>query len=104
MSRVRLDVLLDEPDRAYAPGEMVAGRVEVTVGEDCSCRELTVGARWRTFGEANHVEGERSPILLGEGEWRAGQVLSFPFSLPVPWGPPSYEGTRFSLAWTVQAV
>lgn len=104
MSRVRLEVVLAEPARSFVPGEVILGRVEVAVDEDCTCRALTVGALWRTFGTANATEGIRIPVDLGSGEWKSGDRLAFPFSLAVPEGPPTYEGTHFSVAWTVRAA
>ena len=104
MARVRLRVILAEPDRAYLPGDRVEGRVEVEADEDASCRTLTAAPLWRTFGEANEAEGGADPVPLGSGEWRAGDRLSFPFSLLLPAGPPAYEGRRFSVAWTVRAA
>ncbi len=104
MARVRLRVILDEPDRAHLPGDQVRGRVEVEVDEDADCRALTVSPGWRTFGEANAAEGVRHAVHLGSGQWRAGERHAFPFSLMVPDGPPAYEGRRFSVAWTVLAA
>lgn len=104
MARVRLRVVLDEPDRVFVPGDHVRGRVEVEVDEDCSCRALTAAPGWQTFGEANAATGDRDPVNLAAGEWRAGDRRSFPFSLMVPDGPPTYEGRTFSVAWTVRAA
>jgi len=103
MSRVRLEVLLDEPGRAYAPGEEVRGRVKVEVDEECTCRALTATVHWKTTGEANTALGDRVPVPLGEGPWRSGDRLTFPFALRIPAGPPTYEGRNFSVQWLVEA-
>jgi hypothetical protein len=103
MPRVRLRVVIDEPDRAFAPGDPVRGRVEVEADEDAECTGLTASVGWRTAGEANVAEGPRTAILLGSGQWKGGDRASFPFALVVPPGPPTYEGRHFALLWTVRA-
>jgi hypothetical protein len=103
MARVRLDVMLDEPGRTYAPGEKVAGRVVVVADEDCTCKALTVRAGWRTAGEANAVDESGSPLHLADGEWKSGHRSAHPFSIQVPAGPPTAHLRHFSIHWSIRA-
>src|SRR5690349_7929627 len=104
MARVRPVVFLDEPGRTFLPGETVRGVVRVEVDEDATCRALSVHVGWRTGGEANATENFGDGVLLGSGEWKGGDRPSFPFSVPIPPGPPTYAGRHFDVAWAVRAV
>lgn len=103
VERVRLRIVLDEPDRTWVPGEEIAGRVEVEVDEDVTCSGVRVRLRWLTAGDSNAATGETGAENVGSGPWKGGDRFSFPFRLKVPDGPASYVGKRFSVVWTVHA-
>ncbi len=96
-------MVLDDAERTRVPGEAVPGRVEVEADEAATCDGLHARVAWKTAGDANEATGGGPPALLGTGEWKAGDRLSFPFSLTVPSGPPTYEGRHFSVIWAVRA-
>ncbi|MCK6479976.1 MAG: hypothetical protein L6R43_07455 [Planctomycetes bacterium] len=103
MADLRLRVIVEDPDRPRTAGERVEGTVEVEALDDADCDGLHARVGWRTSGSANRAEAEGTEVLLGRGELRTGDRRSFPFSLVVPEGPPSYAGKRFSVHWTVRA-
>lgn len=85
------------------PGDAVAGSVVVEADEDCDCSSLDVFLRWTASGDVNEAEGDGERLSVASGAWRAGDRHRFPFSLPVPAGPPTHEGRRFAVTWMVRA-
>ncbi len=85
-------------------GERITGTVEVRVLEDVDFRALRLGFVWHTEGKGNRVTaGGGAETLDGSGAWRAGERLSFPFSVVVPHGPLSYKGKLLSVVWALEA-
>lgn len=85
-------------------GEKVTGTVEVKVLEDIQFGSFRIGFLWQTEGRGNRVSGSGgASILSGEGNWRAGDRLTFPFSVGAPWGPLSYSGRILSVEWSLEA-
>ncbi|NOY28297.1 MAG: hypothetical protein GXP62_20760 [Oligoflexia bacterium] len=109
MSKCELVIRLDGDRRSYAPGDSITGSVEVTVHSkgSCCCKELTVALRWHVpdvGGRSEDGVGDGNcSALLGQGEWQAGQTLSFPFTLTAPEGLLSYDGELFTLSWAIEA-
>ncbi len=73
MAKCDISVVLDEPDKTYAPGEKVTGRVNVRVDEPCACKKITVSFGWETSGRGNtrsslieHEVASESTIQPGE--------------------------------------
>ena len=104
MARVRLRILLEEEQRTFAPGEEVRGRVRVEVDEDCTCRGVDVLLGWEASGDANRHTWEGGALRVGGGEWRKGQRHEVPFAIPIPAGPPTYDGRDLRIAWKVRAA
>jgi hypothetical protein len=102
VSRVRLRVDVDEPDRAFVQGETVTGSVVVEADEDCDCSSLDVFLRWTASGDVNEAEGDGERVSVAAGVWKAGDRRRFPWSLRVPTGPPTHEGRRFAVGWMVR--
>ena len=104
MAKQQLKIVLDRDDGTYAASEKITGRVEVQVLEDCECKRLIVSRRWTAQGErcqdSRRVEGD---LVLFSGPWQAGQSLSYPFEMPAPAGPLTYQGKLFSIGWRVAA-
>jgi hypothetical protein len=96
-------VVVEDPDRVRFEGEPVAGRVEVEVDEDVTCSGVFCVLRWRTTGDANTAAKDSPSVNVGGGTWKGGDRFSFPFSIPVPAGPPTYDGRRFGVHWIVHA-
>jgi hypothetical protein len=85
-------------------GEKVTGTVEVKVLEDLQFGSFRIGFLWHTEGRGNRVSGSGgASILSGEGNWLAGDRLTFPFSVRAPWGPLSYSGRILSVEWSLEA-
>jgi hypothetical protein len=104
MERVRLRLVLDDPDRPRRPGEALSGRVEVECDEAVACGGLRMEAGWETSGAANEASGTPVEETIPTGPWEAGERRSYPFALTLPEGvPPTYDGSNFALAWKVRA-
>jgi hypothetical protein len=87
-----------------AAGERISGKVEVKVLEDVEFGAFQIGFLWHTEGKGNRVTGGGgAETLVKEGAWRAGDRLTFPFSLEAPVGPLSYSGRILSVAWDLEA-
>jgi hypothetical protein len=85
-------------------GEHVTGTVEVKVLEDIEFGAFRIGFLWHTEGRGNRTTGGGgAETLVGEGGWRAGDRITFPFSLKAPWGPISYSGRILQVVWVLEA-
>jgi hypothetical protein len=115
---VRISILPDEPKFAEAGaevgsearvirvhgGEKITGTVEVMVQEDLDFGAFQIGFLWHTEGKGNRVTGSGgAETLVGESHWRAGERISFPFSIVAPWGPLSYSGRVLQVVWSLEA-
>ncbi|WP_372716665.1 sporulation protein [Novipirellula sp.] len=76
----------------YEGGGTVRGKVRVNVDQDVKCSGLVVESVWKTHGRGNVTSGTFASTTLFQGEWVAGQVVEYPFELPVGDWPPSYHG------------
>jgi hypothetical protein len=85
-------------------GERISGTVEVKVLEDVEFGAFQIGFLWHTEGKGNRVAGGGgAETLKKEGSWRAGERLTFPFSLSAPLGPLSYDGRMLAVVWQMEA-
>jgi len=103
MSKCAVKILLDRPERTYAAGEKVTGRIEVSLSEDCECQKLTLARAWRTRGRGEDAFGKPEEQVLFSGVWRAGQNAYYPFEFMAPIGPLSYQGQLFNVEWYLHA-
>ncbi len=113
---VRFSIFLDEPSGAtgeFGPGaeeirvragDRVSGTVQVRVRTDVEFEGFKVGLLWHTEGKGNRTTASgASTLLVRGGHWRAGEQLSFPFSLDAPLGPMSYQGKLLRVVWELEA-
>jgi len=103
MPKCLLQVAFDRADRTYGMGETVTGRVDVTVREDCTCRELSVTPQWHTDGKGKDESGKLESLILFTGNWQAGERASYPFRFTVSGGPVSHQGVLFGIHWSAHA-
>ncbi|MEO1618781.1 MAG: hypothetical protein AAFV88_23220 [Planctomycetota bacterium] len=92
MAKCDLTIELDEPERIYRGGEKVSGRVYVSVDANVRCKALEVQSGWRTHGKGNVAKKTIETVTLFDGDWTAGDNLSYRFELTVSEWPPSYHG------------
>lgn len=102
MSKAELEVVLGTPG-PFVPDQLIEGFVGVTVNRSCRCRALTVTLEWYTHGRGNRKTGAVQTVVVFDGDLVAGEKGLYPFTLTVPPGPFSYEGTVVSLGWRVRA-
>ncbi|MCH9684186.1 MAG: hypothetical protein K0V04_22325 [Deltaproteobacteria bacterium] len=104
MGVASVEIVLDEPEATYRPGDPIAGHVVLTV-ED---HESDAGAAWLELGWECHgrfVNYRRSVANLDlrpntRGPWSVGtHEIAFAFECPA-W-PLSYEGSKFDLDYTL---
>lgn len=85
----------------YAPGEIVAGTIQVEPRSDIRCRKLTVHLEWHTEGKGDRdgaVVGSRD---LAEGNLRVRQSVGDQFMFQLPAQPWSYSGHYISIVWEI---
>jgi hypothetical protein len=91
---------LDVPDATYTSGELIEGTVRVRARDDCTCEGITLRRRWRAEGRGSADRGGEHTIGLSAGEQiAAGAVRDYPFSIPAPPEPFTYDGHLFDLHW-----
>ncbi len=99
-AREELELQLDKD--SYVGGEVVQGAVVLSVPEESSCQSLTVAIGWQTRGKGIAESWYSEPLKLSCAE-SSGARGRYAFSLPVPNGPLSYDGTILSVDWFVKA-
>lgn len=103
MAKCDLEIVFEEPDRTYQPGDTIRGFVGVTVNQDCRCRGLTLTRQWKAHGRGNTKRGAKERQHLFEGEWEAGDQHVHPFEFQVPAGPLTYHGHYLNVDWVLSA-
>lgn len=103
MSKLDLSIEFANPQRTYAPGEVVAGEVIVSANKDVDCRELVLSHRWETHGKGNKHKDMETTHWLYRGPWTAGDVYRYPFQFTAPDGPPTYHGHHLNIDHYVRA-
>ncbi len=99
----RLRIVLERPDRRYAPGEVVRGRVDVEATSAFTFDRLVVELRWATRGKGSVDSGATSEIVHGEGSCAPGR-WSLPFQIALdPAAMRTCHGVLVSLDWAVAA-
>ncbi len=103
MTKCDLEIVLDDPERVYRPGDKVRGQVLVVVNDECRCDELTLRSHWRTHGRGNRTGGKGVRIDLHQGLWIPGEEHAYPFEIEVPPGPFTYHGHLINVDWYLEA-
>ncbi len=103
MSKCDLTIVFDRPDRQYQGGEEVTGSVQVSVNADVLCDGLSIEHRWQTHGRGNRATGPKLSSVVFQGQWRAGESVSYPFRFTAPNGPPTYRGRYLNIDHYVRA-
>jgi len=101
MSKCDLSIQLDTP--VVRLGEELRGTVNVCVNADCKCKGLTLETEYFTTSRSGQVTGKGPSSTLFTGEWRGGDQNRYPFSLPAPAGPVTYDGHLMKLGWRIRA-
>jgi hypothetical protein len=101
MSKCDLTIQLDTPEVRL--GEELRGTVQVSVNKDCKCKGLTLETEYFTVSRSGQVTGPGPGATLFAGEWRGGDESRYPFRLPAPKGPLTYDGHLMKLGWRVRA-
>jgi len=97
-----------EPSREgplrFRGGDRVRGTVEVKALKDLEFEAFRIGFLWHTEGKGNRASGSGGTHRLsGEGQWRAGERATYPFSVTAPAGPLSYRGKLIKVVWHLEA-
>lgn len=100
---VKCDLFIELERTSVPLGGALNGAVVVEVNKDCPCKGLTVELGWRTRSRARTIKGTGASAQLYAGEWKQGEQVRYPFSLPVPPGPCSYSGQLLSVGWSLKA-
>ncbi len=103
MAKCKVTVALEEPSRAYVPGETVKGVVRVRVHQDMRCDGLNVALQVKASGKGNTRTEDKESTTLYRGDWRAGEVHAYPFEFDVPAHPVPYEGKILKSGFQIKA-
>jgi hypothetical protein len=103
MSHARISLKLDKPDRAYQPGEVLAGEYRVEGIEPDDLRAVELSVVWHTEGTGDedlavHFFERLSPEEGHEFDPHAPQR----FSHALPNSPLSYDGVIVKVRWCVR--
>lgn len=101
MAKCDLQVVLDEPNRVFEPGDRVTGRVVVDVDDGVTCNGLEVQHRWKTHGRGNTDWGKTDSQVVFEGEWEQAGSYEYEFEFVQPPGPQTYHGHYVNVDWYV---
>ncbi|HOX44360.1 MAG TPA: hypothetical protein PK668_12225 [Myxococcota bacterium] len=101
MSKCDLSIQLDTP--VVRLGEELRGSVLVSVNKDCKCKGLTLETEWFTTSRSGQVTGKGPAATLFSGEWRGEEQNRYPFTLPAPAGPITYDGHLMKVNWRLTA-
>ena len=102
-SKCLIEIQLDQPDRAYKPGERIKGSVEILPGTDQKCRKVTLTARWAARGKGPEDAADHETIVFPGGAWRNNEKVTHTFDFAAPPAPLSYEGDSFDIRWYLVA-
>ena len=92
LRRLKGSVALEFANRAYSPGEVITGRVELLCRKPVECHRFFVALVCEEVITTQDSTTRRVEIirqeqdLAGGGQFPAGTQESYPFSLPVPAG------------------
>lgn len=103
MAKCELSLRLEDEGRAFRPGDVVRGWVEVRCDEEVECNGLVAGLRWTTRSKGTPAARIVVSQELFEGSWRAGTVERYPVSLELPAGPVTYQGHHLKVVWELFA-
>ncbi|RMG16085.1 MAG: hypothetical protein D6731_06895 [Planctomycetota bacterium] len=103
MAKCDLLIVIDQGKDTFRVGETVSGRVQVSVDSDCRCNGLSIERLWATHGRGNRTSGGKEEQVLFQGEWRAGEQHSYPFSFAIPPGPVTYHGHYLNVDFYLRA-
>jgi len=93
MSKCRIVITFDRPDRIYYGGETVRGIAKVNVQDDTKGNGIKLTHRWRTHGRGNTDYGPEETQILSEPQLlMAGEELVLPFQFLAPTYPVTYRG------------
>ena len=104
MAKCAINIELESSSARYTPGQVIRGVVTVAVDSDVKCNGLSVDLVWRTHGRGNRRSEIAMELTLFEGQWAAGQDISYPFEFTLPNGPMSYHGHYLNVDWYVRAT
>jgi hypothetical protein len=103
MPSCELELHLERPDRAYAPGDPIRGSLSVSAGEACEAKGVFVRLQWQTEGRGSTRRGPEVELKLFEGSWPAGARERYGFEFTAPAGPETYRGSIVSVKHVLTA-
>ncbi len=93
MSKCRIVITFDRPDRIYYGGDTVRGIAKVIVQEDTKGNGIKLTHQWRTHGRGNTDYGPEETQILSEPQMlMAGEERELPFQFIAPTYPVTYRG------------
>lgn len=97
MSKCKLSIQLEDPDRVYRSGDKILGRVTALANKDVTCHGLKVCTKWETHGRGNVKTESGESINLFEGKLTEGQSVEKAFELTAVGWPPTYQGKHIGV-------
>jgi hypothetical protein len=103
-SSLKLSFQLSSPTTC-TPFQPLTGTVLLDALQSVEVKTIKVYLFWQTKGEGEQEFGFLEPVFFEGGSLKAGEQLSYPFSLPhSAKGPFSYDGELLSVCWNLAGV
>jgi hypothetical protein len=90
--------------RAFKPGDLVQGSIQITPDQDAKCKHLYVRLRWHTEGRGDRDDGVAAEGDLYQGDLKSGVPFYQRFHLKLPESPWSYAGMLVNIVWEVEVT
>lgn len=104
MTTCLIGIELDDPDRAYHPGDHVCGTVDVYVDHQVRCERLEVSCKWYTHGRGTPTSGSAQFVYpVTDKTWTSGDNHTYRFGFELPNGPCTYHGHYLNVDWKIEA-
>lgn len=99
----KFELLLDEPERAYFPGDEFRGSLLVETEEKCSCNGLDITFEVSAGGKGNRNSKTLGSVQVASCTWLNETQYRYPFSFRIPDDARPYHGTLLSVSYNVYA-
>jgi len=103
MNQPRVNISLDEPSRAYRPGDVLTGQFTLDDAGSTDVRSIEISVLWHTEGKGDE---DMSVHFFQRAQPRDGESLEngqpHRFSTILPNSPLSYSGFIVKICWCVR--
>jgi len=102
MSEPRVLILLDGPQRAYRPGELLSAECRIETMSTAEPRAMEVSVLWHTEGKGEEDLAVHYFNRVSSDEGSFDLRRAYRFQTRLPNSPLSYEGLILKIRWCVR--